>query len=63
MAARYAHVVDGLAVFCGDVACSSLDADGRLLFVDRTHVSHAGSRRLAREIMQQLAMTDPETLQ
>lgn len=51
---RHAKVVDGLQVFCGDSVCESHDASGRALFIDKNHVSHIGSERLAKEVMRQL---------
>lgn len=35
--------------FCSDALCSALGPDGRLLFVDRSHVSHAGAERFYRD--------------
>lgn len=53
-ARTYARVVDGLTVFCDRDWCSSHDAQGRLLFADRQHLSILGSERLAREVMRQM---------
>ena len=50
---RHAKVVDGLELFCSDSVCESHDASGRALFIDRNHVSHIGSERLAKEVMRQ----------
>ncbi len=53
-ARRHAKVVDALQLFCSDSVCESHDASGRALFIDRNHVSHIGSERLAKEVMRQL---------
>jgi len=53
-AREHAKVIDGLQLFCDAQTCSSHDAGGRLLFIDNNHISHAGSERLAREVVRQL---------
>lgn len=50
----HAKVIDGLQLFCGTQDCSSHDASGRLLFIDNNHISHAGSERLAREVLRHI---------
>lgn len=50
----HAKVIDGLQLFCDPQNCSSHDAGGRLLFIDNNHISHAGSERLAREVIRQI---------
>jgi len=50
-AKAHARVVKGLDLFCENDTCRSHDALGRLLFTDKTHISHLGSTRLAGSIM------------
>jgi hypothetical protein len=45
-AANYSTVIDAVDVFC-DIECSSVDRDGKLLFIDGGHLSHRGSELLA----------------
>jgi peptidoglycan/LPS O-acetylase OafA/YrhL len=53
-ARAHARVVEGLNIFCERNLCSSHDAQGRLLFTDKSHISHLGSIRLARSVMEEL---------
>ncbi len=53
-AREHARVIDGLTLFCDQHWCASHDAQRRLLFVDNGHLSHLGSRRLAKEVMLRL---------
>lgn len=53
-ARMYARVIEGLDLFCEGVRCSSHDAQGRLLFTDKSHISHLGSSRVARSVMEEL---------
>jgi len=45
-----ALVVDGYSVFCNDDTCSSHDANGDLMFVDKNHLSMPGAIKLGKVI-------------
>lgn len=53
-AQAYGRVVQALDLFCDKQRCQTHDAQGRLLYIDKNHISHEGASRLADAVMKKL---------
>lgn len=50
-AGAFGRVVNALDLFCDQQRCETHDAQGRLLYIDKNHISHLGASRLAGEVI------------